>query len=589
MICNLLSSDTLSGKYSLIAKIGRGGMADVYLAAAQDLQGIKKLLAIKVLRETDDPESVKMFLNEARIATRLNHHNIVQTYEAGQDNDDYFLAMEFLSGPTLHSLRQASSKKKNPLGTRLWLFILSNVLDGLQHAHEQKDNKGKPLGIVHRDITPHNIITTFDGECKILDFGIAKANDSALETSAGVFKGKIAYASPEQAQGNNVDCRSDLFSVAVLLWEIITGQPMWKGLSGDSIFRQLSKGEIPSLKKAQPNVPSELVLLCERGLAFEPEKRFSSAREFRYELDQFLLRHGPPVTCQELSAVVAQLFRDERARMLSIIENQLLMAGQEPSVGWEDFRNKLPMLGSISKHQRTRHSMEGYRTEKMERSYFYSRSDRNTEKAPILPKQTGQLKPSINDFEIDIEETKPKRFYFILGSAITLALVLVMVLWNFIRVPSTPQIIPDISTSKSPIPKPAAKPHIRLQIATTPSTAKLSLDSTILSSNPFLGTYPKDQSEHEIKIIAPGYKTVIKKILFNKSQVVKIALEKSISNHQLKLETPSEPKQPAETKTLKSLTNHSLKGMPKEEHFPILAKPETKPKRSIDSEIIWNH
>jgi serine/threonine-protein kinase len=553
-------------------------MADVYLATTLDLQDSRNLLAIKLLRETDDPEFVNMFLNEGRIATRLNHPNIVQTYEAGQDNDDYFLAMEFLPGPTLHSLREVTSKKNNPLDIRLWLFILSNVLNGLQYAHELKDNEKKSLEIVHRDLTPHNVITTFDGECKILDFGIAKANNSALETSAGIFKGKIAYASPEQAQGNKVDCRSDLFSVSILLWEIITGQSPWKGLSGDSVFRQLSKGEIPSLKKAQPNAPSELVLICEKGLSFEPEKRFSSAREFRYELNQFLLRHTKPVSSQELSAVVTTLFENERARMLSIVENQLLLASQDPAAKLEDIRNKLPLLGNNSKH-RTRPSFPVYHTHKI-KNRLYSRVDGNIEKTSDLPKVTSQSNSSISDFEIEVEETSPKLFlYFLFGSAAILALALVIVLWH-VR-PPIPKPIPNLTVS-TPQPKPAKKSNIELRIFTNPSNAHLSLDSAPLSSNPFSGTYPEDQVEHELTITAPGYEPVIKKIQFDKSQVVNVTLEK--------LETPSEPKQLEETKTPKNLTGHGFKGPQiKTEHFPILSKPETKPKRSIDSEIIWNH
>ncbi len=584
MICNARSSDILSDKYRLIAKIGRGGMADVYLATAPHFQDFSNLLAIKLLRETDDPEFVNMFLNEGRIATRLNHPNIVQTYEAGRDNDDYFLAMEFLPGPTLHALREVTSKKNNPLDIRLWLFILSNVLNGLQYAHELKDHEKKSLEIVHRDLTPHNIITTFDGECKILDFGIAKAKNSILETTAGIFKGKIAYASPEQAQGYKVDCRSDIFSVSILLWEIITGQSPWKGLSGDCVFRQLSKGEIPSLKHAQTNAPSELVLICEKGLSFEPEKRFSSAREFRYELDQYLLRHSKPVSPQELSAVVSTLFENERAQMLSIVENQLLLASHEPAAKLEDIRNRLPLLGNNSKH-RTRPSFP-FHTQGM-KNCSYSRAEANIEKTSELPKVSSQLNSSISDFEIEIEETKPKLFlYFLFGSAATLALALAIVLWHL---PSTPKPISTPPVSTFARPKPVEKSNIGLQIFTTPSHAQLSLDSVPISSNPFSGTYPEDQAEHELRITAPGYETFIKKIRFDKNQVVKVTLEKSKSNRRSELEIHSEPKQLEEIKTPKSLTSHSFKGAPKKEHFPILPKPETKPKRSIDSEILWNH
>jgi serine/threonine-protein kinase len=255
------------GRYRLIAELAHGGMGDVYLGAAQGPAGFSKLMVIKVLRPAlaDDEQFLVMFLEEARLAARLNHPNVVQTVEVGNEGRQYFLAMEYLEGQSLQRLRQRVAKDHPfPLGPHLRMLI--EALNGLHYAHELVDIDGRALNIVHRDATPHNIFVTYDGQVKLVDFGIAKAMDSSLETRTGELKGKIGYMPPEQASAERVDRRADVFAMGVMVWEAAVGRRLWKGLNEVSIMHELVMGKIPTAREVDPRVPSELDKICRRAL-----------------------------------------------------------------------------------------------------------------------------------------------------------------------------------------------------------------------------------------------------------------------------------------------------------------------------------
>src|SRR5262245_50631972 len=233
-----MSTRTL-GKYRLIAELGQGGMADVYLAiTSQSAAYFAKLVVIKRLKDhlAHDVEFMTMFVDEARIAARLNHPNLVQTIEVGEVNGQYFLTMEYLDGQPLH---RVLSRARATIPQPMHLSILCDVLAGIHYAHELKDYDGTPLQIVHRDVTPHNCFTTYEGQTKVVDFGIAKAVGRASETRHGVVKGKTAYMAPEQACGQAVDARVDVFAVGVMVYEAAIRGRMWKGVSETDIIRRL--------------------------------------------------------------------------------------------------------------------------------------------------------------------------------------------------------------------------------------------------------------------------------------------------------------------------------------------------------------
>lgn len=239
---SLLSS---IGKYRIVAELGHGGMANVYLAEAKGPSGFCKLVVLKTLlpQFADEPEVRESFLEEARLAGRLNHANVVQTYEIGHEGDRDVIVMEYLEGQSLVNVQRRAKVAQSPLSLAMHLRIIMDALEGIHYAHEMKDYDGTHLQLVHRDISPHNVFVTFDGQTKVLDFGIAKAARSANHTAEGVIKGKISYMAPEQVEGSNIDRRADLFSVGVMLWRAATGEKLWKGLTQVTIMHRLMAGD----------------------------------------------------------------------------------------------------------------------------------------------------------------------------------------------------------------------------------------------------------------------------------------------------------------------------------------------------------
>ncbi|HTV22045.1 MAG TPA: ABC transporter substrate-binding protein [Polyangiaceae bacterium] len=315
------------GRYRLIADIGRGGMSDVYLAVTEGTEAaaqFQKLLVIKMLKRElgEDPDFVKMFLNEARLAARLNHPNIVQTIEIGNAGSRYFLAMEYLEGQPLHRVFR-SPEAREGLSLAMRLHILVQALGGLHYAHERSDYDGSPLDIVHRDISPSNLFVTYDGQVKLMDFGIAKARDSEAETRVGVFKGKAAYVAPEQVKGDGVDRRADVYSAGVLLWEMITGRRLWAGLTQSETLKRVMTGEVPTPSSIDPRVPRELERIVMKALALHKEERFETAADLATELERFSEHLLPAVIGRDVGSVVSQAFTEDRTRIRQVIEAQL--------------------------------------------------------------------------------------------------------------------------------------------------------------------------------------------------------------------------------------------------------------------------
>ncbi|MBK6464538.1 MAG: serine/threonine protein kinase [Myxococcales bacterium] len=312
------------GKYRLLGELGRGGMATVYLAAAEGPSRFTKLVVVKQLKAelAEEYEFREMFLDEARLAARLNHPNIVQTYEVMDGDGKYMLVMEYLEGQPLSNVRSRLIRK-GALSVDSHVRVLAEVLEGLHAAHEAVDWDGTPLNVVHRDVSPHNVFVTFDGQVKVVDFGVAKAATSSQKTQTGVIKGKISYMAPEQALGRKVDRRADIFAVGIMLWEAVAGRRMWKDLPDAGIIHYLAMGELPKLTEFAPDAPPALVEVCARALAPKPDDRFSTAAAMRAPIDAYLATLDPPPQLRPVGTAVAEHFAEERARIRAVIERQL--------------------------------------------------------------------------------------------------------------------------------------------------------------------------------------------------------------------------------------------------------------------------
>ncbi len=313
------------GKYRLVAELARGAMGIVYLGMAQGPAGFSKLLVIKELRPdaAEDPEFLRMFLDEARLAARLNHANIVQTYEVDGDRSRYFMAMEHLEGQTLRRLLDLARKPgPGPKPSRAMLLrVLSEVLSGLHHAHELCDFDGTPLGVVHRDVSPKNVFLTYDGRAKLMDFGIAKAKDALHVTVAGMLKGKVTYMAPEQAQNLPVDRRADVFAAGVVLWEMLVGRKLWEKVPLNEVLLRLSRHDLPPAPSVLvADLPSELDRICARAMAPARDDRYPTALEFREDLERYLSDSGDEVHPREVGQFVASAFAEERQARRALVE-----------------------------------------------------------------------------------------------------------------------------------------------------------------------------------------------------------------------------------------------------------------------------
>ena len=316
-------ADNLSfGKYRLVAELGSGGMGDVFLAVALGPKGFNKLQVIKSLRTelAEDEEFLAMFLNEARLAARLNHPNVVQTNEVGEEGGAHFIAMEYLEGQSLHTvLRRAQGSFPLAMHVR----VIAEACAGLHHAHELLDFDGTPLSVVHRDCTPQNVFITYDGGVKVLDFGIAKAADSsATLTRTGVLKGKVPYMAPEQLEGHQVDRRADIFAVGAMLWEAAAGTRLWKGLNDVQIAHRVHLGDVPSPRAANPDVNDRLEAIAMRCLAMDPDERYPTAAALQQDLELLTGELGGATT-RDVGKWVAQAFVETRRQLRSRIEQEL--------------------------------------------------------------------------------------------------------------------------------------------------------------------------------------------------------------------------------------------------------------------------
>ena len=259
------------GRYEILSLLGQGGMAQVLLELQRGAFASEKLVVIKQLRPelVSDETFLTLFMDEARIALQLNHPNVVHTYEVGSEGGDYFLAMEFLEGLTLAQVIRKGGRAGLPLHLHIW--ILTQVLAGLGYAHELRALDGEPLGIVHRDVTPSNVMITHAGEVKLLDFGIAKAAGALSLTQHGMIKGKLGYVAPEQCMGQPTDARSDLFAVGVMLWEAIAGRRRVTAETSAAAFEARIRDKEPAIEDVVPEVPRRLAEICSRALAHNPE------------------------------------------------------------------------------------------------------------------------------------------------------------------------------------------------------------------------------------------------------------------------------------------------------------------------------
>ncbi|MFT4978294.1 MAG: serine/threonine protein kinase, partial [Myxococcota bacterium] len=305
------------GKYELIEKLATGGMAEVFLARSFGLQGFQKRLVIKRILPAlaNEPRFVAMFIKEAKITAGLSHPNIVQIFELGRAGGDHYIAMEYIHGRDLSRVTRQLRRREMSLPWPLAVYIIANLMRGLAYAHALTDATGNSLQLVHRDVSPHNVLVSFQGEVKLLDFGIARLATAEEQRRTGrVGGGKYAYMSPEQATGELLDARSDLFSAGVVLYELLSGARLFQHPDPEEKLRRVREAVVPDIREHAPDVPEALWTILSRLLARDPADRYDRAEEVEEDLWSFLFSMGWRADAAELSAFMASLFPDIAAR-----------------------------------------------------------------------------------------------------------------------------------------------------------------------------------------------------------------------------------------------------------------------------------
>ncbi len=345
------------GKYLLLDRIALGGMAELYRAKITGVQGFEKLIAVKKILPhlADEQDLVSSLIDEAKLAALLNHQNIVQIYDFGSIEGTYFIAMEYLFGKDLRALTNKSKQKDLPLGLDYALYIVSRICAGLDYAHKLKDFQGKPLNIIHRDISPQNILITYEGDVKIVDFGIAKAATQSTHTQAGMIKGKFAYMSPEQADGRPIDHRSDIFATGILLYELVTGKKMFEG-DTLQILARVREADFEPPEKVVDGLSEYLTDILNRALAKDPENRYQSCGEMLADLDECLYNLSLRPSSRGLSQCMKELFAEEIAA-----EEQTMKEADEKAVVSQDLESDKELKPEKAPSRRTPKKVEGKR------------------------------------------------------------------------------------------------------------------------------------------------------------------------------------------------------------------------------------
>lgn len=466
-------------------------MATVHLAVASGPSGFNKLVVLKILKRglAEDPAFREMFLREARVAARLNHPGIVQTYEVFEARGAPVIVMQYLDGQTLAKLRQRA-KGTFPLDTHL--RIIADATGALHHAHDLADYDGRPVGLVHRDMTPQNIFVTFDGQVKLLDFGIAKLTTSNPETQTGVIKGKLRYMPPEQIAGEPVDRRTDIYAIGVMLWEAATGQPMWKGCSDVTVMKNVLSGEVVLPRSVQPQIPELLEAICMKALSPAPADRHATAAELEAELETLLDELSSRVNARVVGKFASTLFADIRAQTKALIETQLSEAALLPPEEFELFPSedvesiRMPAFGSSSSED--------------------SKVGRPTTVArPAVPRSSNE--------ETKVASRPPLRIPL---GFVPLGVLLVSIALasgtNATNAISAATAAPSSSvfdvrpgTAAPALPDLATRVSIR--VTATPPQARVRIDGELLPSNPYVRSMPSDAWQHIVTVEAPGYKS----------------------------------------------------------------------------------
>ena len=498
------------GRYQLLAHLASGGMAEIYLARQTGIGGFEKLVVVKRILPHLAREKVfvEMFLDEAVIAAQLNHPNVVQIFDLGQSGDDYYIAMEYLEGESLGHLVTEGTRVRKPLPPGLTAGIIAQVCEGLAYAHAFEDEKGQPMGIVHRDISPHNIIVLFTGVVKVVDFGIAKAATKVHQTKVGTLKGKLAYMSPEQCMGSEVDARSDLFSLGVVLWELLTRRRLFKRDVEPAMIRAIMDEPIPKVSEVRKDAPAALAAIADKALSKRPEDRYPDAAGMIADIKAYLRQESIEAGAQQIAGYAHEVL-GKRARTKKRLLEEIREKGA-----------KGVSLGVLKPKSDSMPSRSG--------------SD------------AGELVDAATRIQDEVGATAARPWllrivaFFLVGIAVGAA-----ILWFS---GESPQPAPAEDQVSIPAPPPQALPPQEvkvdqatdeppapalLSVRSTPSGCRIELDGSALPGSTPLVDHPvAPDSEHQVVVLCKGHRKDSRTIKGKPDEVLALAFAPALASRQ---------------------------------------------------------
>jgi eukaryotic-like serine/threonine-protein kinase len=334
------------GRYQIIGRLATGGMAEVYLALSGDLPGFRTLVVVKRILPhlASNAQFIRMFLDEARLAALLDHPNIVRIVEVGHDGEDYFLVMELVQGKPLSAVLRKAAREHRPPSPALTAYLISQAASGLAYAHTLTDGEGRPLGVVHRDVSPQNVLISFEGAVKMIDFGVARAFGRVAHTSPGGLKGKIDYMSPEQASAEEVDHRADVFALGVVLWEALTGRRLFRRETELATMRAIVDDPIPHPSEMAPTIPIELDQIVMRALRKRKDARYATANEMAVALEKFAFSNAG-FSPMQAASYTKSLFASEYMQWRKTATAALDLEVEKPRAADEGLNAEPPTAG----------------------------------------------------------------------------------------------------------------------------------------------------------------------------------------------------------------------------------------------------
>jgi hypothetical protein len=552
-------------KYRFLGKLGEGGMAEVFVGVMGQPPGFRKLLVLKLLRTSlaEEIDGLAMFLDEARLAARLNHRNVVQTYEVGRVGERHAIVMEFLEGASVSKLARAALPRGG-LPIAECVYILCEALCGLHYAHELKDFDGSPLSFVHRDFTPANLMVTLDGQVKVLDFGVAKTRANLAHTQTGTLKGTARFMARESVLGMKVDRRTDVYMAGAVLFQLLTRTRPWDDKEEIAVLAAILEQRLPPVRRLDPALPPDLEAIIYRATDPDPEARYGSAHELREALLAFLREHGLASNADRLALLVQELSGAECEALRRRIDQQLSEVGPQPDVMLAATVAAPSIPGVDPSASRVRVT-GGYESTlaRLRRHPMRVAGVLLCAGAVGLAAALALYEPRTTETGIHVTLKLPS--YALPGAAQPPQAALH-------TSELTAPLVHELPVAPEPI-------HVRaaLRISARPNQAQLFLDGAHLSGNPALLNVDRDEALHELRAEAAGFLPKILLIRFNED--AEVALE-------LSAEQAPPPAKHHHRATLRAM--HGKPSPAKQPDVSRVSQPrEGTPTRAIDTESPW--